>query len=164
MKQSRPNPTTWLLILACTVCPLLLVASLPSIVQAAPSALPPRPVPQDDSHHRAKRIGGFIELEVHFGEAWPAADVPWQELWTVVQWQDPWGYWHDVEGWQGTLDSVDGFEGWKVWWLSADLFGKGPFRWLIYRSHGGWLMAVSDSFVLPQRVGETVTVEVPLTP
>src|SRR5688572_16967693 len=33
--------------------------------------------------------------------------------WTVVQWADPLGGWHDVEGWRGDLDEGEQ----KVWWV-----------------------------------------------
>lgn len=87
-------------------------------------------------------------------------DPRWQTLWTVVQWQDALGNWHDVEGWRGTLDEVVGGEGRKVWWLPADLFGAGPFRWQVYAQPGGTLLATGEAFYLPDSTGriEVVTV------
>jgi hypothetical protein len=109
--------------------------------------------------------GALIELRVRFPE-WIA--FQWQELWTVVQWQDGSGHWHSVEGWQGSLDEVtvdDGkIAGRKVWWLAGDLFGRGPFRWLVYRVRAGKLVAESEPFNLPDRVGGTVMVETALVP
>jgi hypothetical protein len=49
-----------------------------------------------------------------------------------VQWQDPNGAWHNVDGWQGgTAQSVDGnpFQQWTVFPAN---FGQGPFRWVVY--------------------------------
>ena len=43
--------------------------------------------------------GGLIELQAQFAETWSNAGIHWQELWTVVQWQDEWDNWQDVEGW-----------------------------------------------------------------
>lgn len=87
-----------------------------------------------------------------------AADSRWRGLWTVVQWQDALGDWHDVEGWRGPLDEVAKGEGRKVWWLPADLFGAGPFRWLVYAQPGGALLATSSAFYLPGSEGQTTVV------
>ena len=110
--------------------------------------------------------GGLIELHVQFPEA---ISYQWQELWTVVQWLDEWGRWRDVEGWQGTLYHVTTGENGEIvgkgaWHVAEDDLGGGPFRWRVYRSKGGWLLAQSDEFDLPAAVGETVTVEVSLAP
>jgi len=101
---------------------------------------------------------------VQFSQAWPWATVPWQDLWTLVQWQDDKGAWYDVEGWQGTLDEVQDGAGRKTWWVAKSDKGKGPFRWRVYRGQGGWLLATSEPFYLPGLNGGTVTVEVSLEP
>jgi len=59
--------------------------------------------------------------------------------WSVVQWQDSAGNWHDVEGWRGTLDST----GYIRWWVAARDFGTGPFRWVIT---GGDSVSVADEW------------------
>jgi hypothetical protein len=70
------------------------------------------------------------------------------------------GGWHDIEGWQGTLDEGDQ----KKWWLAPNLFGKGPFRWLVYQStERDELLATSESFYLPDFAGKKVWVEVSLS-
>lgn len=80
-------------------------------------------------------------------------------LWTVVQWQDRNGDWHDVEAWQGALDV-----GGKIrWWVSAKDFNTGPFRWVVFDEAGKQPLAVSSSFNLPG-ASETVQVEVSLEP
>jgi hypothetical protein len=81
-------------------------------------------------------------------------------LWTIVQWQDSAGDWHDIEGWSGTLD-----EGSKrVWWVAPAAFGTGPFRWTVYQSPGGdKLLATSDSFYLPDAAGNKVRVAMTLS-
>jgi len=99
----------------------------------------------------APRTGGFIYLHVQSAR---------QELWTVVQWQDGSGDWHDVEGWQGTLDDIQNEIGYKVWWVAKSGLGTGPFRWLVYQSKGGRLLATSEPFYLPGFKGGTVMVEV----
>jgi hypothetical protein len=88
----------------------------------------------------------------------------WQELWVVVQWQDAQGKWHDVEGWRGTLDTMQDGVGRKTWWLAGNLFGRGPFRWQVYQAEGEPSLAMSDAFYLPQAASETLRVEVVLTP
>ena len=86
----------------------------------------------------------------------------WQSLWTVVQWQDHRGAWHDVDGWQGTLDQVVDGEGKKTWWLSKGLLNKGPFRWVVQRTQGGTWLATSERFYLPDAGGRTRRVELSL--
>jgi hypothetical protein len=52
----------------------------------------------------------------------------------------------------------------KTWWVAGRDLGTGPFRWRVYRSEGGSLLATSEPFDLPGAVGATVTVEVVLAP
>jgi hypothetical protein len=140
-----------------TVCILVLVV-LPVLVQAAP--LPPRTPPEPEKPIPPPAPSGAqIVLLVQFPEE--GLDFQWQELWTVVQWQDLKGNWHDVDGWRGNLDEVTGEEGTKTWWLPNSLSGRGPFRWLVYESEGGGLVATSEPFRLPDR-GTTMTVGVML--
>jgi hypothetical protein len=85
----------------------------------------------------------------------------WQEVWTAVQWQDRWGVWHDVWGWQGTLDEMlSGEVGAKVWWVAKSDLGKGPFRWLVYGSKSGSLVDWSEPFYLPATSGEGLIITV----
>ena len=149
---------------------LLLVGGLLVPAQAAPEYLPPRPedtptptVPPGSTPERS-REGAVIVLEVAFGADWPARESPWQELWTVVEWQDGRGTWHVVEGWRGGLNRVSGSRGWVTWWLARDLFGRGPFRWVVYEERGGPVMVVSEPFDLPGSADQVVTVEVSLSP
>jgi hypothetical protein len=92
--------------------------------------------------------GAYIELHIT------------QEAWSVVQWQDGQGAWHHVEGWQGLADE----QGAVRWWVGPAQFGLGPFRWVIYDKPGGTLLAVSQSFDLPQVARQRVVVEVTLQP
>ncbi len=156
----------WLTSIAVVVCALLIVVSLPSLTQTALADLPPRPLPQPAFPPAPipEPTGGFVELRVQFSEAWSRGNATWQEVWTVVQWQDDKGAWRDVEGWQGTLDEVQEGEGKKVWWVAKADLGTGPFRWVVTRGPGGAWLAVSELFYLPTRTGETVPVQVSLTP
>jgi hypothetical protein len=150
---------------------LLLVVSLPSQAQAAAAGapnefanalaplatLPPRPtaVPTVTVTplpvYVPPMVGGSIELRI------PSAPAG---LWTVVQWQDGLGGWHDVEGWQGTL-----VDGWQIWWVARRDFRKGPFRWIVYQDlTKGALLAVSQSFNLPTSDGDLVRVAASLKP
>jgi hypothetical protein len=81
----------------------------------------------------------------------------------AVQWQDTGGRWHDVEGWQGTLDDVALGVGNKLWWVAQSDLGTGPFRWIVRRGFGGDLLAESEPFYLPGTAGETLQVELSLT-
>jgi len=128
--------------------------------EASPLALPTRPEDAEpppppgsggDDDDKDEPVGAHIVLQV------PSAPTG---VWTIVQWQDSAGGWHDIDGWQGTLDEGDQ----KMWWLASDLFGKGPFRWLVYQStRGEKLLAASESFYLPDAEGEKLWVEVSLS-
>jgi len=106
--------------------------------------------------------GALIELRMAFPATWAGLGIPWQALWTVVQWQDDRGRWQDVNGWQGNLDAVVGGEGRKTWWLPNSLRGKGPFRWQVYQVEGGRLLATSEPFDMPAAAGRKMTVELSL--
>jgi hypothetical protein len=98
----------------------------------------------------ARTDGAVIELNVRFPSSWPWAQIHWQELWTIVQWQDGFGDWHDVTGWQGTLDSIsyqDGvYAGKKVWWAGRDQAVPGTFRWLVLQEEEGETLGTSQPF------------------
>jgi hypothetical protein len=65
---------------------------------ALPSRSTPTPIRPSGEGKQEREVeeGAYIELGI-------------QDLlsgaWTVVQWQDTAGNWHDVEGWQGWLDA-----------------------------------------------------------
>lgn len=120
---------------------------------------PPRP-----SKFTGTQRSGAVDLQVRFPSGWPWDD-PWQDLWTVVQWQDNLGDWHDVLGWQGHLDDIEVGEaghvvGEKRWWVAPADLGTGPFRWLVYQRQDGRLLATSASFHLPNVREESKAVEV----
>jgi hypothetical protein len=153
----------------CTLVGLTLVilATQLTAVQAGPHRLPPLPLPPRPTPVQPVPgfTGEFIELFVRFPQAWPWKGTHWQNLWTVVQWQDDRGVWHDVEGWQGAPDEVvtgeDGMVvGHKTWWVANDDLGKGPFRWQIYRDKQGAPVGTSETFDLPSQRRVSTTVEV----
>jgi hypothetical protein len=147
------------------VCALF-VALLPSWTQAASLALPPRkPTPTTrPTAPQEPPVGGVIELHVRFDQTWPWTEISWQQVWAIVQWQDDWSDWHDVKGWQGTLDEVVNLEGRKLWWVAEKDLGTGPFRWVVYRHNGGKLLVTSEPFYMPSIAGKTMKVEVSLRP
>jgi hypothetical protein len=67
------------------------------------------------------------------------------DVWTVVQWRDALGEWHDVEGWQAMLDDADS----KRWWVAPKDFGAGPFRWQVLTAPAGEMLLLSEVFMLP---------------
>jgi len=131
-------------------CVLGLLLMLVSNASAAPQALPPRPTPVP-TPAPVKLRGGLISLQ---------ADATQPEHWTIVQWQDALGDWHDVDGWQGTFDQ----ENRVIWWVAPKDLGTGPFRWTVYENQCGALLAASEPFDLPALGGNMVTVEVLLEP
>jgi hypothetical protein len=87
----------------------------------------------------------------------------WREaLWTRVQWQDSLGHWHTVDGWQASLDEVSGDYGRKIWYVSKDLFGRGPFCWVVYPGPDSEPVAVSLPFRMPSDPGVIVQADVEL--
>jgi len=122
---------------------LLVMAGAPVPSYVLPGRDTPTPVPRDDDSGDDTPVGAHIELHVQ--------GVP-TGAWAVVQWQGSAGDWHDVDGWQGTLDASGG---WR-WWVGARDFGRGPFRWVVSQGPGGPVVAVSQPFYLPGAAGETV--------
>jgi len=150
------------------ICTLLTFALGPSAAYASHVLLPPPPPPPPQPATQAS-TGGFIELRVQFPSTWLWDEVHWQNLWTIVQWQDQAGRWHEVSGWQGQLNDVtvgtDGdVVGTAVWWVAKPDLGTGPFRWRVYQGRERRLLATSDPFDLPGTAGETITVRVSLNP
>jgi hypothetical protein len=141
---------------------LLLAAALIASPQAVQAGLPPRQTPQPLPPSGSDGGGASLELRLRFDQVEQAAR--WQELWTVVQWQDASGNWRDVEGWQGALDEMAKGEGVKVWWVYRQDLGTGPFRWMIYSAPAGKVLAASDPFHLPRYEGATELVTVRIAP
>lgn len=107
-----------------------LAAPAVSTAEAAAN-LPPRPTltPTPESLTRILLVGGSA----------------YEGAWTVVQWQDKQGGWHDVEGWQGQIRN-----GWIRWRVAPKDWGTGPFRWQLYDKARGTLLATTTSFSLPR--------------
>lgn len=77
-------------------------------------------------------------------------------VWTVVQWQDVNGDWHDVDGWRGEATS-----GSVVWWVARKDFWTGPSRWMAYQSNGGAGFSTSAPFTLPASMHQRLLVTLP---
>jgi hypothetical protein len=133
---------------------------------AEASTLPPRPTveptpaptePPADTPSGSSRVeSSQIVLKV---DVWELEAIDsWRALWTVVQWQDGLGRWHDVTGWRGHLDALDGVTGIKRWWVLEDEFGEGPFRWLVLSGPEGEVLAATEPFSLPSLPDSVVTV------
>jgi hypothetical protein len=142
-----------------TLLCVALVAGLPANVLAAALSSP-----------SAAPAGAAIILRVEFPSDWPWDEIPWQDLWTVVQWRDVTGIWRHVDGWQGGLDHVAVAEdgkatGAKTWWVGSGDLGRGPFRWLVTRGEARTLVAESSAFYLPDLFAErAVAVVLPPEP
>lgn len=131
----------------------------PSPTPSKPTATPGAPTtPETPVSDPWGSAGASIEMYVHCLHP----NVDWQELWTVVQWQDSLGNWHAVEGWRGGLDAVEENTGQKTWWVAERDFGTGPFRWVVYRSLDGSVLITSEVFHLPSSAEEVVIVDVSL--
>ena len=155
--------------LFCAIPPVRVPAQEPTPTYPRPTWTPgapatktpvptPTPVPPPD--------GALLELHLQFPNDWPWSTHHWQEVWTVVQWQDGFGEWHDVDGWRGQPDGV-----WldeeltvfarKTWYVAKRDLGTGPFRWVAYTEGEGGevIQAISEPFDLPERRGLVVIVE-----
>lgn len=147
--------------------PLAATRALPPREPTPMPILPGRPARASSDHPSSSRPsdeGAAIELRVQFLAGSPPS-VEWREgLWTMVQWQDGLGEWHDVHGWRAKLDQVQGDEGEKVWYLAEDRFGEGPFSWAIYPDPEGEFIAQSAPFYMPKNTGETRQVKVSVGP
>jgi len=153
MTTNNHQPRIRLQLVAAILCVLVVAALLPT----AAHALPPRPTPVTPTP---------IPVAVFTSPGWAVIELHVQPAqagrWTVVQWQDALGGWHDVEGWRGTLDEVSNGVGTKKWWVARPNLNTGPFRWVIYQSQGGKLLAASEAFRLPRYENTAVLVEVSL--
>ncbi len=139
------------LIFAFTLSALALLAPLVPPTLAG-SGLPPRDTPSpaqpdNDRTDPDRPLGTYLELHL---------SQPPVGAWTVVQWQDSAGNWHDVEGWQGPPDA----DGGKSWWVAAKDFGTGPFRWVVQQGPGGRVLGMSAPFHLPSGAAEIMQVTV----
>lgn len=134
----------WLM--ACLVCSLLLWPA------RAYAELPPRPTepPGSDQKDESPVRPPVAPLVLNTSPAQSG-------LWSVVQWQDPQGGWHDVEGWRGWVTN-----GKTIWWVEEKNFGEGPFRWAVFQTDGGALLALSEPFSLPTQPRLTMTIAVTL--
>ena len=156
MIKNKCSPIGPIVLTAVLVC-ILALLSQPLSVQAGPT-LPPRDPPttptpsaDKDKGDKDKPAGAYIELQTQIASA---------GAWSVVQWQDSSGGWHDVEGWRGPLADSNN----RRWWVAAKDFGKGPFRWAVTQGQGGSLLGVSAPFNLPSGANETLQVVVSLKP
>ena len=147
MKENREHTILWVAFTVMLLGLLVWAAQPVSPAQAGstlPSRVKPCPVqPDKDDDDDDNPVGAHIELMAPTG------------AWSVVQWQDNSGGWHDVEGWTGSL--ADG-GGWR-WWVEAKDFGTGPFRWVSQPGPEGSVLNASGPFTLPAFPNETVQVE-----
>lgn len=149
---------------------LLVLLLVPHMTAAAANGLPPRPDPPlpdpplpDPSPTPALRhsSGAYIRLNVTPPMAPPmAGDAAPPKVWTLVQWEDAVGAWHDVGSWSGHLD--DARAGTKTWWVNAADYGRGAFRWAVLQDKDGSVLAVSAPFHLPTSNGQVLDVGVTL--
>ena len=150
---------------------LLLLLFSPGAATANDYDLPPR----DDLNNPTAPVtiepngqGARVHLQAHFSQDWPWEKMHWQEdLWLVVQWYDDKGNWQDVEGWQGSLDAIQQAEDWmgvKELWLADAHLGTGPYRWQMFERSSGRLLKTSDTFYLPSKGGDLMTLDMMLEP
>jgi hypothetical protein len=136
---------------------LLVLASSTGIQAQGPTLPTPTNVPGDGGNGSGGGKDGsrgtppvaYIELQVQ-----PALSGAW----SVVQWQDSAGNWHDVEGWRSSLPE----SGIQRWVVEAKDFNTGPFQWVVRQGQLGSTAGMSNPFNLPAGANETVRVAVTL--
>jgi Dolichyl-phosphate-mannose-protein mannosyltransferase len=74
----------------------------------------------------------------------------------VVQWQDGSGSWHNVDSWQSDLGDNSPVQ----WWIEANDFDKGPFRWAVYERGLETPAAISKLFFMPDKTHMQATLDV----
>ena len=161
--QSQRHP--WLSLSLLLICLLTLSGLSVFLAPNAEAVLPPRPTvtaddAEDDGPLPVPTVA-HLSLEV----------TPTQQrYWSVVQWQDTQGAWHDVTGWRG--DVVNGS---IHWWVEEKDFGKGQFRWAVFQPGGPIVqlgegrfvyrgeqavLAISQPFDLPTGPSRSLTIYV----
>lgn len=126
--------------------PTVIPLPLPTTVPILPVTTPTIVAVAD--HPKVVDLGGHIQLNML------PAGVKVIGLKAVVQWQGPKGEWYDVEGWQSVLTSPN-----ITWWVAPTDFGKGPFRWVLYRSYSTQPVQSTEPFWLPRHSGDWVIVQ-----
>ena len=143
-RRKRPAKST-LTTLAIVGLFAALFASLAFQPSRAVEEQPPRP--PTATPFMGTRVILSLEGQTPYSTAW----------WTVMQWQDETGGWHDVNGWQGTFDENRQV----VWWVGPEHFGSGPFRWVVYDSaQREQQLALSKTFNLPLSTYASLEVKV----
>lgn len=149
--------------------------ALVSYPATADYELPPREEPPNSSPDVTVEggvgasMGVRVYLEGEFPMSWPWETVHWQEdLWHEVEWYSEQNGWTQVNGWHGRFDAIYQEDEMMVarreLWGENHHVGTGPFRWRVYRSENGALLASSDAFYMPQQPGNIVIVRQEMTP
>ncbi len=128
------------------------VLPLPTVAPTAAVTVVPQPTDQRvEIASKPQAYGANIELVL-------PAPIATQDLRAVVQWQGHDERWYDVEGWQSAItDQSKPID----WWVSSADFGKGPFRWIVYRDSSKQPLKISTSFFLPTAHGLRLLVSWP---
>lgn len=149
MSHTKYHFTFSFILIALVVGLVTLAAQTPPPAHAGaglpPRAIPVPPPPDDNKDRDGSAVGAYIDLA--------APDAP-AGAWTVVQWQDSAGGWHDVEGWRGFLPDS------SRWWVHPKDFGTGPFHWVVKAGPAGAVSKVSPSFHLPVGANQMVRMTV----
>lgn len=140
MQKNKTHSRFFMMI--CIICVGVITLYLPNHVYAE---LPPRPtktVIPANQQPTPDHPSGTLILNTQ-----PAITGAW----SVVQWQDATGVWQDVEGWRGEVSA-----GKTIWWVEQTQWHTGPFRWAIFETKGGKLVATSALFLLPGSGEKTI--------
>lgn len=117
-----------------------------------PTLVPSTEQQKESSRSGEAKVGSHVVLKVATNDA---VSPSW---WTVIQWQDNRGRFHDVEGWRSQLSAQRR----QRWWVASKDAETGLFRWQIYDSNTNYVIWTSQTFYLPAD-GQELTIEADIT-
>lgn len=143
--------------LTMTVLPQIAIVPADTLAAELPSGLPTLESANTSSRNLscAGQACDFSVISISVPNA-PAGSL------VGVQWQDSFGLWHDVLGWQGSLSAPGSADvGYQQWTIGPELQGRGPFRWVLYNALGDTVLGATPGFMLPDRNGVNVITTLP---
>lgn len=149
--MNKHQTTLFVMVAGLMLLSLGLILAQPTPLQAQGDPFPtatPLGTPPPTAVPTPLPVGGTLILQVYHAPA---------NSWSVVQWQDANGGWHDVSGWQSQLT-----HGYVGWWVAPEDYGTGPFRWLLLDGAGGQQLGASESFHLPGYTKSVTLIELAL--
>ncbi len=152
--KSQPKRTRFFLLVCVLAAGSIWLGLSQENRSVAQSQLPPRPTLAPTATPQPPTATPIVPATPGSPTAIPASqpvrirliveNPAYRDAWSLVQWLDGVGNWHDVNGWLGQM--AGGEVQWHV--LPQD-YDTGPFRWVILDAPDGAVLAASKPFDLP---------------